>query len=71
VGVSGHLRVPAAVLPGKEPLVPMGHELGGLQNRSGRGGEEKNTCYGRESNFGRPARSLVAVLTELPHVHNS
>jgi hypothetical protein len=27
----------------KEPLVPIGRRLGGLQSRSGRGGEEKNS----------------------------
>jgi hypothetical protein len=37
--VSGQLHAPAALLPGKEPLVP----IGGPQNRSGRGGEEKNS----------------------------
>jgi hypothetical protein len=33
--VSGQLHAPAALPPGKEPLVP--------QSRSGRGGEEKNS----------------------------
>jgi hypothetical protein len=36
--VSGQLHAPATLPPGKEPLVPTGP-----QNRSGRGGEEKNT----------------------------
>jgi hypothetical protein len=29
--------------PGKEPLYPLDRRLGGLQSRSGRGGEEKNS----------------------------
>jgi hypothetical protein len=36
--VSGQLYDPAALPPGKEPLVP---RLGGPQGRSGRGSEEK------------------------------
>jgi hypothetical protein len=40
--VSGQLQDPAALPPGKEPLFPIGEGLGGSQNRSGRGGEEKN-----------------------------
>jgi hypothetical protein len=28
----------------------------------------KYLCLNRESNFGRPARSLVTVLTKLPHL---
>jgi hypothetical protein len=38
--VSGHLYVPAALPPRKEPPVPIGQEAEGLQNRSGRGGED-------------------------------
>jgi hypothetical protein len=34
--VSGQLHAPAALPPGKEPLVPIGQE-------AGRGGEEKNS----------------------------
>jgi hypothetical protein len=37
--VSGQLYAPAALPPGKEPLVP----LSGPQSRSGGGGEEKNS----------------------------
>jgi hypothetical protein len=29
--------------PGKEPRYPLDRKLGGTQNRSGRGGEEKNS----------------------------
>jgi hypothetical protein len=41
--VSGQLHAPATLPSGKEPLVPTGQEAGGPQNRSGRGGEEKNS----------------------------
>jgi len=41
--VSGHFHAIAALPPGKEPLFPIGKEVGGLQSRSGRGGEEKNS----------------------------
>jgi hypothetical protein len=37
------LHATAALPPGKEPLVPIERRLGGPQNRSGRGGEEKNS----------------------------
>jgi hypothetical protein len=41
--VSGQLHAPAALLPGKELLDPLDRRMGGPQNRSGRGGEEKNS----------------------------
>jgi hypothetical protein len=41
--VGGQLHAPAALPTGKEPLVPINRRLGGPQNRSGRGGEEKNS----------------------------
>jgi hypothetical protein len=41
VEVSGQLHAPAAFPPGKEPWYPLDRRLGGLQSRSGRGGEEK------------------------------
>jgi hypothetical protein len=41
--VSGQLHVPAALPPGKEPLVTIEQEAGCSQNRSRRGGEEKNS----------------------------
>jgi len=41
--VSGHLHTPAALTPGKEPLNPLDRRLGGPQNRSELGGEEKNS----------------------------
>jgi hypothetical protein len=42
--VSGQLHAPTALLPGKEPWYPLDRGLGGPQSRSGRGGEEKNSC---------------------------
>jgi hypothetical protein len=39
--VSGQLHAPAALLPRKEPPVPLDRRLGGPQSRSGRRGEEK------------------------------
>jgi hypothetical protein len=41
--VSGQFHAAAALLPGKELLVPIGCEAGWSQSRSGRGGEEKNS----------------------------
>jgi hypothetical protein len=42
--------------------------LGGLQSRSGRGGEEEKShhCPCKKSNPGLPARRIVTILTELP-----
>jgi hypothetical protein len=40
--VSGQLHAPAALLPGKEPLVSFDRRLGWPQSHSGGGGEEKN-----------------------------
>jgi hypothetical protein len=51
--VSGHLHDAAALLPGKEPLVPIGYVgkwVGGPQSHSGRGGEEENSHPCRDSN---------------------
>jgi hypothetical protein len=63
--MSGQLHVPAALPAWKEPPVPK--RLGGPQSQFERGVEEKNSlhCPCRESNPGRPARSLVITLTEL------
>jgi hypothetical protein len=41
--VSGQLHPPAALPPGKEPLVPLDRRLGGPQSRSTCDGEEKNS----------------------------
>jgi len=44
MGVSGQLHAPAALPPGKEPLVPIDRRLGGPQSRFGHsGGEVKNS----------------------------
>jgi hypothetical protein len=40
--VSGRLHPPAALPPVKEPRYPLDRRLGGPQNRSGDGVEEKN-----------------------------
>jgi hypothetical protein len=41
--VSGQLHSPAALSPGKEPRYLLDRRLSGPQNRSGLGGEEKNS----------------------------
>jgi hypothetical protein len=41
--VSGQLHSPAALPPGKDPPYTLDRRLGGAQNRSGHGGEEKNS----------------------------
>jgi hypothetical protein len=41
--VSGQFHAPAALPQGKSPWYPLDRRLGGSQNRSGRGGEEKNS----------------------------
>jgi hypothetical protein len=55
--VSGQLRAPAALPPGKDPRQPWDRRLGGPQSRSGHCGEEK-ILHCRESNP-TPARSLT------------
>jgi len=54
-------------LRGKRPRYPVDRRLSELQSRSGRDGEEKKShhCPCRDFNPGRPARSLVTVLTDL------
>jgi hypothetical protein len=42
MNVSGQLLSPAALLPGKEPPVPIGKKAGWAQSRSGRCGGAKN-----------------------------
>jgi len=68
--VIGQLHDPAALTPGKAPPNPLDRRLGGPQIRSGRG-DEKNSCPCRESNPGRPARSLVNVVSELSRLLGS
>jgi hypothetical protein len=41
--VSGQFHAPAALPQGKSPLYPLDRRLGGLESRSGRCGEEKNS----------------------------
>jgi len=55
----------------KSPRYPMDRRFSGPQNRSGHGGEEKSPCPCRQSNLGRPARSLDTVLIELQGTHLS
>jgi len=62
---------PCRLTPGgKCPRYPLERKLDRPQNRSGRGDEMKKSLpyLCRQSNFGRPARSLVTILTELPRV---
>jgi hypothetical protein len=47
-----------------DPRSPLGRRLCGPEIRSRRGDKEKNSCPSRESNPGRPFRSLVSLLTE-------
>jgi hypothetical protein len=58
--VSGQLHAPAALSPEKIPWYPLDRRLGGLQSRSGRGGEEKNSQPRRESNPRTPIVQPVA-----------
>jgi hypothetical protein len=60
--VSGQLHASAAL-----PQYPFDRKLRGPQSSSERSGEEKKSLQSpcRESNPGRPARSLVTILTEL------
>jgi hypothetical protein len=60
MGASGYLHAPDALLPGKESHYPLDRRLGGPQNRSGHGVEEKNSQPPPEielRTFIRPARS--------------
>jgi len=53
---------------GKSPRYPLDRRLGRLQNRSGRGGEEKNSKPPPEtepSNHDCPTHSIVAIPYEL------
>jgi hypothetical protein len=55
---------------GKSPRYPSVRRVGRPQIRSGSGGEDKDLrhCPSRELNPGRPSRSLVTILTELPRL---
>jgi hypothetical protein len=61
---------PGRFISGESTRYLLCGRVGEPQDRSGRGGEDKKflpLSY-RESNFGRPARSLVTILTELPQL---
>jgi hypothetical protein len=66
--VNGQLQASAALPQGKEPPIPLDRRLGGPQSRAGRSDEEEKSHHWacRELNPGRPARSLITILTELP-----
>jgi hypothetical protein len=54
---------------GNAPGYPLDKRLDGPQSRSKRGGKEMSLpCLCRESDPGRPARSLVILLIELPRI---
>jgi hypothetical protein len=61
--VSGQLHYLVTLTLGKEPWYPLDMRLGGVRSWSGRGGEEKNPFPCRESNTGRPAHTLITVLS--------
>jgi hypothetical protein len=62
--VNGQLESPAALLSrGKKPSVGA---LGGPHSQSGSGDEKKEN---RESNLGRPARSLITILIDFSRLH--
>jgi hypothetical protein len=50
---------------GKNFRYPLDRRMGESQSRYGRGGKEKNSYSGRESNPNSPACGLVAIPTEL------
>jgi hypothetical protein len=64
--VSEQIHAPATLTWGKSLLYSLDRKLGGLQSRSGCGGELKNPCHWCESNPGSPTRNLITTLTELP-----
>jgi hypothetical protein len=49
--VSCQFHAPAALPPWKEPRYPLDRRLGGLQSRSGRGGEGKNIAHVPKQNI--------------------
>jgi hypothetical protein len=55
---------------GKSLQYPLGKGLGEPQDRYGRS-DEKNLCSYRKSNPGRPARSIVTILTEPPRLNRA
>jgi hypothetical protein len=68
--VSGLIHAPAALPPGKDPSVPIVQEDGWAPEPVWkRWRREKNHCTYRESNSGRPASSLVTILTEMVELY--
>jgi hypothetical protein len=63
----GQLHAPAALQPEEKPPVPMDRGLGGSQNWSGRGGEEKSLAPigSRSTAPGSFSPSPAAIPTEL------
>jgi hypothetical protein len=61
--VSGQFHAPAALPPEKESLVPMNRKLGGPQNRSEHGSEERNSqpLPGFEPPIIQPVASAIPV----------
>jgi len=57
----------------KCPQCSLDRRLGGAQSRFGRGGRRKNShhCPCPKLNPGRPTRSLISILTQLPRVLGS
>jgi hypothetical protein len=70
--VSGEFYDPELYPQGRSPRYPLCRRLGGPQSRSAHGREDRKIkghyCLNRELNHGRPARSLVPILTELPRL---
>jgi hypothetical protein len=53
---------------GKSPWCPLDRRLGGLQSRSGRGGEEKNSRPLRDSNPQTSSPQLSAISLSYPRI---
>jgi hypothetical protein len=69
--VSGQLHVPDALLPGKEPLVPIWQEVGWASEPVWCGGEEKNSqpLPGLEPPIIQPvAQRFTNELSRLPTI---
>jgi len=70
VKVSGELHTPASFMPGKDPYIHWIEGWFGLwAGLDAVAGKKKSPpCFCWELNIGRPARSLVTILTEFPRV---
>jgi hypothetical protein len=69
--MSGQIHAPAGLFLGKSPPPPGIHLIGGWVNPRAAldsVAKRKILCPSRESRSGHPARSLVTLLTELPHI---